>query len=503
MIYSIRIDDETIDLVPAGPLGEAPLKVFNADSMTLLVGPNGSGKTTYLYRIAEAVLEKDPVDVVHDSDLSNLRVVFLTLSPFGKPKLNIADKRLRVQFRGQIDEPIVPDVGSFNTLAAAFKLPAKAQLRLGSRTGDALAMLRRAAESVWSRGKLAGPARLVRKFEEVKRLHADGAIRKKTDGLSISGWFETPEYMAIKIAEKQLERVFEKALRAGRPDDLDLHLRAISLAMAETRERERALRFFLGKLGLEVSQAPKYPAAERRYEAELNSLRTLGEALEPATKDKYLRQNAYEFSPARLGLISEVKLGHYGKIELAGSSSGMAALFAQFSMIQKGIEDVTKSAPGENDLLLLIDEGDVFLHIEWQQQYVNYLNSYVSSLRQHFGSIQVVLTTHSPVLMSDFPRDHIQRLRFLDGEKSLAVEGASLGLNRFDDETIVSFGAPLESIIRYTGGAGTIGAFAAGVIEGLIERARKGEAIPSELVDMIDDPVLRRLVGGILLKVEP
>lgn len=56
------------------------------------------------------------------------------------------------------------------------------------------------------------------------------------------------------------------------------------------------------------------------------------------------------------------------------------------------------------DLLLLIDEGDLYYHPEWQRKYIYYLLNYLATVKKN---IQIIYTTHSPFLVSDLPKESL------------------------------------------------------------------------------------------------
>jgi len=169
--------------------------------------------------------------------------------------------------------------------------------------------------------------------------------------------------------------------------------------------------------------------------------------------------------------------------EIREASSGMSALVMQFVKIREAVKNIHFSKRHGVSLVLMIDEGDVFLHLEWQQKYISLLNEFISEIRsdfsQTFYSIQVILTSHSPVLMSDFPRDCIHRL-YEPGTK-------------VDPKPIRSFGAQLPDIVRYTGGAGTVGDFAFKTITEWARVGRSGGKVSPYHQALIDDPILREI----------
>ena len=56
--------------------------------------------------------------------------------------------------------------------------------------------------------------------------------------------------------------------------------------------------------------------------------------------------------------------------------------------------------------LLLIDEAENSYHPEWQRMYISQLTQFVHALyyrKEIAGEFQIILTTHSPILLSDIP----------------------------------------------------------------------------------------------------
>lgn len=55
--------------------------------------------------------------------------------------------------------------------------------------------------------------------------------------------------------------------------------------------------------------------------------------------------------------------------------------------------------------LLLLDEAEIGFHPEWQRQYVNQLCKFIRLLLVPVGhNFQIVLTSHSPIILSDIPK---------------------------------------------------------------------------------------------------
>ena len=65
-----------------------------------------------------------------------------------------------------------------------------------------------------------------------------------------------------------------------------------------------------------------------------------------------------------------------------------------------------------NDIILLIDEGELYFHPQWQKKYIfNLIHSIPQIFKKNANGrkidIQLILTTNSPIIISDIPRSHI------------------------------------------------------------------------------------------------
>lgn len=92
-----------------------------------------------------------------------------------------------------------------------------------------------------------------------------------------------------------------------------------------------------------------------------------------------------------------------------GLSAGESALLNIFSRISS-IADF----PDKKTIWLLIDEGDLYLHPEWQRTFFKDLHSFLPLFFKN-KNIQLFLTSHSPFLISDLPKENIIFLDKVDG----------------------------------------------------------------------------------------
>lgn len=91
----------------------------------------------------------------------------------------------------------------------------------------------------------------------------------------------------------------------------------------------------------------------------------------------------------------------FGSISWSGLSSGQKAYLNLFSSIWNGVNSYRYSTNRKRSTLICIDEGDLYLHPEWQLEFVERLIKCLPELSE--GKVQIVFTTHSPILISDLP----------------------------------------------------------------------------------------------------
>jgi len=105
------------------------------------------------------------------------------------------------------------------------------------------------------------------------------------------------------------------------------------------------------------------------------------------------------------------------EISWLGISSGHKAYINIFASMFNELKWIRKT-----NLLICIDEGDLYLHPRWQTEFLDRLLTF---LPQIFGGrIQIILTSHSPFLLSDLPKQSINI--FKDGIKSQVINGCDL-----------------------------------------------------------------------------
>lgn len=97
-----------------------------------------------------------------------------------------------------------------------------------------------------------------------------------------------------------------------------------------------------------------------------------------------------------------------------------------------GIKENGKRAVGYHHINLILDEAELYYHPEYQRKFVSSLISDLAMChikRNVIRSINVIIITHSPFILSDIPDTNIL---FLNKEESIAEPPKTLGANIYD-----------------------------------------------------------------------
>lgn len=491
MIQTVQTSAGPIQLIPQAVLEQPTLNIFDATSMTLVVGPNGAGKTRMLASMIKTVLDSDGSGR-DGADHSKTLVVYYSPMPCNSTLPNRPDRFIDLQNgmhvkRGQKE----PNLNVLKNLAPDFGVKANVIIRFFA-TND---VFKEVSSLLLGRGQpladtLSVPLREAISHFKEKR----AASEQKRSAIGVIAYIDS----ATNAAEIEARVALGKAIEEFLKSRMGASYRRIMLAASHTIGNHNKPSEFIGwllqqygvKFGMPAGPLKSAKNTYAKASAELARIAT-------ALGDEELTNSEYVLNDAQVTAISELSHKKYSSISVAGLSTGGAALLAQFSRMEESINQMASPVGKFTHLLLLIDEGDIFLHIAWQQKYVDHLNRFVRKLKgKPFQEIQLVLTTHSPVLMSDFPRDCIVKLNGKIDSTDDPLNDTPINI-RDRDENALSFGAPLSSIINTTGESGTMGAFAMRHIEGVLTSLRAGRPVPQYHIDIIDDPFVKKYISSL------
>lgn len=183
------------------------------------------------------------------------------------------------------------------------------------------------------------------------------------------------------------------------------------------------------------------------------------------------------------------------EIDLPGMSSGQWAIFNQVISLHEAIKE--HSQKKRHNLLVLIDEGDAFLHLAWQRRYIWQMNRFLSDCKKKFRipNLQLIIASHSPMLASDVPGEYVCQLNVChEADGSSPASNDDVYLTQDQSGMAPAFAAPLHAILNRSFSSVSIGEFAVRRINSTITALNEGTFGKREqyLISIIDDPIIQR-----------
>lgn len=188
-----------------------------------------------------------------------------------------------------------------------------------------------------------------------------------------------------------------------------------------------------------------------------------------------------------------VKLNIFG-FNLHGLSSGERNFLSLFSRLNSIKHWIKKN----RDILFLIDEGELGFHPQWQKEYLNVL---IDFLKKFFpeNKVQLIITSHSPFLASDLPKENII---FLKRGEDFKTEISDL------DNHHLTFASNIHSLYAdafFLQGA-TIGSFSKEILNEIIEYLKSDDFSAAkndryrEIIQIIGEPVIKRKIEDLWMQ---
>lgn len=170
-----------------------------------------------------------------------------------------------------------------------------------------------------------------------------------------------------------------------------------------------------------------------------------------------------------------------------GLSTGEYALLRRFTRINELLDHqsngkayVTNNIEREvecDGLMLWFDETDQSMHPEWQRTQLDWLLQFISR-RFVTCETQLVMATHSPIMLSNIPREHVLYLRNIEGETQV------------EQREVRTFGSNIHTLFRdaFFLNKGTMGAFAERKINDIAQSLQESEEeVPSDILSIVEE----------------
>lgn len=186
----------------------------------------------------------------------------------------------------------------------------------------------------------------------------------------------------------------------------------------------------------------------------------------------------------------------YASFEWSNSfSSGQKAmidLYSRFYSIKKEIDSNEC-----HHILILIDEGEVYLHPQWQKSFISNIITFLKRLFPN-KITQIILTSNSPILLSDLPKECVIFLKEVNGEIKI-VDGLK--------DKNPTFAANIHSLFSdsFFLKGDLIGDFAKSkinwlinILNGDIGTIRENEEVIRKMINMIGEPLIKNKLLSML-----
>lgn len=126
------------------------------------------------------------------------------------------------------------------------------------------------------------------------------------------------------------------------------------------------------------------------------------------------------------------------EINFRNLSSGEAFYLAFYASLYWGINQMKNHFPGDTCILLL-DEPDRCFHPEWSRRFIKNLTETLTSSPFNKFNYQIIIATHSPLLLSDVLKEDIICLNTTE-DGNIRVEKAPYGfMSNINDILLDSF----------------------------------------------------------------
>lgn len=119
--------------------------------------------------------------------------------------------------------------------------------------------------------------------------------------------------------------------------------------------------------------------------------------------------------------LKDVELALNLKVIFRNMSAGELEFVNGFSNLYSAIQIAINNKEIDT-LLLLLDEPDASFHPEWSRRYIHNISQFLDSV--DYGKdikYQIIITTHSPFIVSDIPKEHITCINIEEDDSGNAV----------------------------------------------------------------------------------
>ena len=467
--------------------------LFDIDSLSLLIGKNGSGKTETLKSIVNkfrspnaaafedtCVLYFTPSSLIdHNSQWGAIYYTPVQHRPKFKPSKNFLDasnKKSKTIFQ-LFEHPELIKEFDINTKIKASLTIEKS--KIGLLLADALI----------DNESFRGPQVLYSSNEFLELRNTKMQLSNLTD---TKGDFAKEAKTQFANARKQLSLYILSDLESK--NSYPQFLSTFAVVTHLITKRNSSIRFLI-ELMIRTLETSTLSGGQidKTSNRLANAIDLIAETLfiYNSTKNSFIKKTVrtYECSidpTADRQLFEKDTSKEIYNLTWPEMSSGQWSLLSQVINIYEALEKLSKE---NTHILLLIDEGDAFLHLEWQRNYILQLNTFLGKLKKtlNLRCLQLIIATHSPLLASDIPSCYVCQIA--EQKKTTHTP---------------TFAAPLQMILNRSFNSKSIGALATKTINKTIHNIKSGNITKLDryIASIIDDPVIQNEIKRYISEAE-
>ncbi|MFW3353426.1 AAA family ATPase [Aliarcobacter butzleri] len=133
-------------------------------------------------------------------------------------------------------------------------------------------------------------------------------------------------------------------------------------------------------------------------------------------------------------------------------SSGEKNFFVELTILNNEIKEFLKYEKENRYLLLIFDESDTTFHPQWQKNFLNEILNLLKNYKRDEIRFQIVITSHSPFILSDFPKENViflEKFKEEDQEVICGLQKVGNCKNASDKVDINPFGANIHTLLSH------------------------------------------------------
>jgi len=236
------------------------------------------------------------------------------------------------------------------------------------------------------------------------------------DILQKANYENTPYSLKVKINDLQEFLIAYSSISSNPLCKIKWH----NLSSGEIGILNLFSRFHTSKIKLEKDHS-KLNSLQRKFQEESYSF--VSDHIE--TLENYYGLEEYYNEEKNEYLFGDLAYDIFNDIEsLKFDFENNAFLMPEINHLESLLLKIN-SIISTNSLLILLDEGDLYFHPQWQKGFLNIVSHASSIIFPNFN-IQLILTTHSPFLISDLPIDNCLYPNLTEFEKLKQCFGANI-----------------------------------------------------------------------------